>query len=397
MIFISAILGLLAGTLTGLIPGLHINLVSIFVLSLFSNFDFISAEDAFIFIVSMGITHTFLDFIPSTFIGVPSEDTIMSIMPAHKMVIEGDGQRAIFLALIGSLFSFLICLLLVPVFLILFPLIASFLEGNIGIALLFVILLLFFIEGKNGKLRLSFIIFSLSGILGYFVLNSRMDEPLFPMLSGLFGLSMIICSLKQKSYIPKQKQCSFIEICKEKIHKSHLFAVLGGGITGFLPGIGSSQAAVIGGLFQKDSDHESFIVMNGGINTVNFFVSMITLFTIGKARNGALVVAKEIMKNFEFDFLVIVLICLIFVSLSATLIGIFFSRKLSLNIAKFDYGLILKIILILIILATVLLSGFYGIIVLGLATIIGIIAIRLNVPKHNCMACILVPVLLWTI
>ena len=391
------LVGITAGIITGLIPGLHINLVAVFVASIAPMIDFVPPEYLFLFIVCMGVTHTFLDFIPSTFVGVPSEATALSVLPGHRMVLQGEAQRAIFLSLIGSLCSFVLCVLLLPILLFIFPLLARFLDGKVGISLLFIMLFIFYIESRRTLLVYSLLIFFAAGILGYGVLNSKIAEPLFPMLSGLFGVSIILTSLREKAKLPEQKQLSFLSLLKEKINKTHLLAVFTGSITGFLPGIGSSQAAAIGSALAPLKNNEEFLMMQGGINTVNFFISLLTLFTINKARNGALVAAQKIFKGFDLDFLILVVVSLLIVAVCATMIGIFITRQLTQYLARIDYVLVLKIILLLIVFATVLLSGWLGIIVLILASVIGMLAQKLLVPKHLCMACIIVPVIVWTL
>ncbi|HDM43737.1 MAG TPA: hypothetical protein ENG02_00910, partial [Candidatus Woesearchaeota archaeon] len=63
---LSILLGILVGTFTGLIPGLHINLVSIFAITYFTSINPIYLA---IFIFAMSITHTFLNAIPSVLLG----------------------------------------------------------------------------------------------------------------------------------------------------------------------------------------------------------------------------------------------------------------------------------------------------------------------------------------
>ncbi len=391
-------LGTVMGVITGLTPGLHINLVAVFLASISSFLvRFVEPQYLFLFIVCMGITHTFLDFIPSTFIGVPSEATALSVLPAHRMVLEGHAQRAIFLSMIGSLCSFILCFIFFPFLLLLFPIVDSFLAGRIGIALLFIILFVLYLESKRTPLRYVLIIFSAAGILGYAVLNSRMTEPLFPLLSGLFGISVLLGSLRNKSTIPAQRSISFISLLKDKINRTHLLALAAGSITGFLPGIGSSQAAAVGSALLARLDQEEFLMMQGGINTVNFLVSLLTLFTIGKARNGALVAAQKIFVGFDFTFLITVMLSLLVVVLAATVLGVFITRKLAQYILWVDYILVLKIILLSVVFATVLLSGWIGLVVLILASVIGVLAQRLLVSKHLCMSCIIVPVIVWTL
>ena len=58
---------------------------------------------------------------------------------------------------------------------------------------------------EKGKRIKSLLLFILSGILGIIVFSiPNMKQPLFPMLSGLFGFSIMLVSLLQKSEIPKR-------------------------------------------------------------------------------------------------------------------------------------------------------------------------------------------------
>lgn len=118
-ILLFAIAGSLIGCVTGLVPGLHVNTIALLFLSVTSSFfPFLSSfgSNPYLIlsslIVAASLSHTFLNIIPSTFIGAPEEDTALVLLPAHAMLLEGNGYKAISLSAIGSLgavlFSFLI-------------------------------------------------------------------------------------------------------------------------------------------------------------------------------------------------------------------------------------------------------------------------------------------------
>jgi len=90
---LALILGVLAGTITGLSPGIHINLIASTLMAYLGSFSSVPLIALAVFIVSMSITHTFLDFIPSIFLGAPEEDSFLSVLPGHKMLQEGHGTR----------------------------------------------------------------------------------------------------------------------------------------------------------------------------------------------------------------------------------------------------------------------------------------------------------------
>ena len=107
------LIGIAFGTITGLIPGIHINLIGATLVSLsFSLFYKISPIYLVVFITSMSITHTFLDFIPSIFLGCPDTDTELSILPGHQLLKQGQGYQAILLTSYGSLAAILILTLI---------------------------------------------------------------------------------------------------------------------------------------------------------------------------------------------------------------------------------------------------------------------------------------------
>ena len=74
MLLAGVFAGFILGLFTGLVPGIHVNTVSLFIL-LFApkeNEFFVSA------IISMAVTQSFVDFIPTTVLGLPEEETAMS-------------------------------------------------------------------------------------------------------------------------------------------------------------------------------------------------------------------------------------------------------------------------------------------------------------------------------
>jgi putative membrane protein len=116
-----AALGVGFGVLTGLTPGVHVNNIAILMLTISPGLlaglmflqDFgISISFITILlctvIIATSIAHTFLDFIPSTFLGAPEGETALSVLPAHSMLLEGRGYEAVALSAMGS-FGAILC------------------------------------------------------------------------------------------------------------------------------------------------------------------------------------------------------------------------------------------------------------------------------------------------
>lgn len=118
-IIIALLAGVLLGSITGLTPGIHITLVAFFILSALA-FLHVSPIALTVFIVAMSICHTFIDFIPSIFLGAPDEDSVLSVLPGHEMLIKGEGYEAVILTLYGSVIGIFLILLFAPLFIFFF-------------------------------------------------------------------------------------------------------------------------------------------------------------------------------------------------------------------------------------------------------------------------------------
>jgi putative membrane protein len=71
-ILIFTLIGISAGIFTGIIPGIHINLISTLILSISPLLlKYFNVYSLMVFIIAMSITHSFLDSIPSIFLGAP--------------------------------------------------------------------------------------------------------------------------------------------------------------------------------------------------------------------------------------------------------------------------------------------------------------------------------------
>ena len=195
-ILVAIILGLIAGTITGLVPGIHINLIALILFSSSAFFlQFTTPLILVVFIISMAITHTFLDFIPSIFLGAPDEDTALSILPGHAFLLKGKAYGAVRLTIIGSFFGLLVVLALAPLFIVTLPHFYPYLIKTIAFLLIIIIIFLILREEKPKRI-LALFIFLLSGILGYASLNfALIKQPLFPLFTGLFGASLLSISI----------------------------------------------------------------------------------------------------------------------------------------------------------------------------------------------------------
>src|SRR3989344_2819436 len=232
-ILMALMLGVLTGVLTGLTPGIHINLVSVLVLSFSPALLLITSPIVLaVYIISLAITHTFLDALPSIYLGAPDEAQALNVLPGHRFLIKGMGHAAITYTVIGALSSLLLSLLLFPLFIFSMKVIEPVIKDYIGY---FLVLIMAYMILKDKKRFFSFIMFLISGILGIIVLSlPNTNQPLLPLLSGLFGFSILVESLLQKSRIPEQNTNAKLNLPKKNLVKAGAAATGMGFIAAFL-------------------------------------------------------------------------------------------------------------------------------------------------------------------
>jgi len=396
---IAALLGILAGIFTGLIPGIHINLVSLLVVSLSVYLlDIFSFTALGVFIISMAITHTFLDILPAIFLGAPDADTALGVLPGHKLLLQGMGYEAVKLTVIGSLFSLILALFLFPLFIIIVPNIYKNIQPLIGFILLFIVAYMILIEKSlNGKFW-AFVVFSMAGILGIIALTMpNLKQPLFPLLSGLFGISMLIVSLSNKVEIPKQRITDTIKIPKFENIRALVAGTFSGSFVSFFPGLGPAQAAILGSQIMGKLGTYSFLILIGSINTVNMVVSLVSLYTINKARNGAVLAIRELLTSIDLNTLIIFLGTILFAGGIATFLALYLTRIFIKLVEKVNYSYLAISVIMLITILVFYFSSWMGLFILVVATAIGIIPNIVNVKRSHSMGCLMLPVILFFI
>lgn len=382
-------LGTLFGTFTGLIPGIHINLISVILISLsVSIFSNINPIYLVVFITAMAITHTFLDFIPSVFLGCPDTDTELSILPGHEMLKQGLGYEAVTLSNYGSLVAiFILIIISVPAIFIVSKS-YNLIEKSIPFLLIAVSLFMVFSEKQKTS---ALAVFLLTGILGFFVLNLQtLNKPLLPLLTGLFGSSMLIISIKNKFQIPKQ----IITKTKPHLLKPLVGSAIASPICSFLPGLGSGQAAIIGNTIAR-TDRKGFLILLGSTNTLVMGFSFISLYAISRTRTGAAAAIQELTGILSGKILFLILIVVIISGIVSFFLTNFIAEFFAKKIEKVNYTKLSAGILIFLTVIVYLVSDFLGLITLILATFTGIYSISLGVRRTQMMGALLLPTIIY--
>jgi len=391
LLIIFVLLGVLIGILTGLMPGLHINLVAAAIVFLlpFLKLDPLLAS---ILILSISITHIFLDFVPTTFLGVPTPDNATSMLPSHELVLKGRAYESIFLSAFGCLIGILLISSITP---FIFPVVyKSYSMMSKFIPYLLIISLLILLMKEKNKVW-AFITILAAGIFGISAFSLNINQVLFPMFSGLFGLSSLIASINCKINIPEQK-ITEVRISAAKTPLMLLKSLLASLLVGFLPGTGPAQAAVIATSLSKNNERKDYIMITAAINSIVMVIAVIALFTINKARNGAVAIISGIFpESLTWQYFALFLAVILLASGIAAIATITISKIFLKIFRKINYRLLSFLIIFIITAMVILISGAAGLLILAIATCIGLIPIAKKVSRNHLMACLIVPIVLY--
>ena len=172
-------------------------------------------------------------------------------------------------------------------------------------------------------------------------------------------------------------------------------SVFSGSLTGMFPGLGAAQAAIIASNITGRIGMYSFMVLVGGINTVNFLFSLVTLLVLNKARNGAILVINKLLGDIDLTVMIVFLFTALVVVGIATFLAVRISKIFCKYIVRVNYKALVCSIMGFITILTIYFDGMIGLLVLIVSTSIGLIASEIGVGKNHLMGCLILPVILF--
>ena len=385
---------------TGMIPGIHVNTAGaiIFASSTFL-LTIVSPEFLCVLMVSMSIAHALIEFVPSMLLGVPQEGTATSILPGHRMVLQGRSKEVIRVVSVGGFGAIIVTILMLPVFAIALPVLHDISKPYTWIILLGAsIYLTRHMTGNFRDFLWAILLFVLSGVLGWIIFQTPISSGITLMctFSGLFGISTILFSLNDSSTIPHQNPFYELNIDYNK------FKSIFGAILGFLPGFGPAQGTVIaqavsGTNDNNDDDTVNFLLATSGLNISDCLFSLIAIYIIGNPRSGIAVYMSYLIFEMGLNHLAIFIFAsLIAVSVSLVLslkLGDSFSRLMGgVDYKKLSIGvIILQIVILYLFIFYYKAPVFYMSLALITSTAMGMLPHYIGIGKSHLMGVLIIP------
>ena len=405
---IACFIGILIGTTTGMIPGIHVNTAGAI---LFASSSFlltiVSPEFLCVLMVSMSIAHALIEFVPSMLLGVPQEGTATSILPGHRMVLQGRSKEVIRIVSVGGFGAIIVTIAMLPIFAIALPILHDISKPFTWMILLVASIYLTHRLTRNFRDFLwSLLLFVLSGILGWIIFQTPISSgtTLMCIFSGLFGISTILFSLNDSSTIPHQNPFYELNLDYPKF-KSIFAGGITGAILGFLPGFGPAQGTVIaqavsGTNDNDDDDTVNFLLATSGLNISDCLFSLIAIYIIGNPRSGIAVYMSYLIFEMGLNHLAIFIFAsLIAVSISLVLslkLGDSFSRLMGgVDYKKLSIGVILlQIVILYIFIFYYKAPVLYMTLALVTSTAMGMLPHYIGVGKSHLMGVLIIPAII---
>ncbi len=387
-----SLLGTFLGFIAGLVPGIHSNTFASLTLIYSSKFSNPAA-----IIISSSIAYTIANILPTVLLGVPDEETAIAVHPANQMVLEGRGFEAVTISAVSSFLAVVISFLLYPAVWFLgvnYSAVTSF----IPVALIAISALLILTErgeefgGRYSAWRKRFyalLVFTVSGFTGIvaFQVSEYVTDPLgsilLPLLTGLFGVPILLQTTGGR--IPQQR-------VRFRLPDSN--AVSAGTVAGFLvslfPGVSSGVATVLSTVGIRG--REEYVAAVSAANSANAVLCFFMLISASRTRSGAAEALKQ-LGAFPSLFEIVAistLSALVALPLTLAVAKVAFS-----HITRLQFSKISLAVLAFLIALTYILTGFMGVMILFVSSVIGMSAPLLGVRRVNCMGCLIIPVLLY--
>ncbi|CAI8249323.1 MAG: tripartite tricarboxylate transporter permease [Candidatus Thermoplasmatota archaeon] len=478
----SMFFGIGLGSMTGLIPGFHVNNVALILLSLTPSFLALGIPLFAVasIIVACGIVHTFLNYIPSALIGAPDADQALSLLPGHRMLLAGEATKGVAYSARGSQLGLLLTLPLLLLIRVLFgPELELYAEMRDALPWILLIISFFLLITETTRLpwpswiqnitggvlgddsRITGFItatayFLLCGFYGFAVFSLPATSPvgmpnaslLLPSLAGLFGIANLIDIYSTTQELPPQNEDWEMPPSGPLLMPCFLSSVAGT-FMAVLPGMTAAQATVMvmsgrnvaawakgeegwGMDFEnltmpeisdddlmaralaaadseempidevfKERDMEIIAILSA-VNTAVTVSVLGFLYVIGRSRSGATLALKQMYPIDTWieleptaDFL-----RLLAVTVASGLIAIPIMFQVGRGVLKLHEMIPLQTMLMSVIIFVTLLvwfsTGWIGIGVLIVGTVMGLLPPRIGIRRSHGMGIIIVPIMIYT-
>lgn len=412
------LLGTGFGVLLSWLPGFHIYNLMALIMVVYPVF--LEMPESFpFFALGALVAFVYLSILPSVYLSVADESLILMLFPTQRYLLLGRGHEAVWLSLLGAIAGSIILVLagltIIPIIL---PPLYQLFSPYITWILLAIIVFMFLSEWlkagdreKTPGRRLwvawqqelgGIMVFLAAGFLGFFVMNTGFVPARFayvrltPMFIGFFGMPWVLQNILSRRIIPRQYTRDRVRASVFGVVNGSVAGAFGGTIAAFFPIVTGGMGALVAGHMASSRGDDVFIVSQGA-NRVLYYVGAFFLLFVPTARltrgAGAWLVSSIYTPKswLEFYYAAGSILLASGISLIAT---IYLSKLLAQVLTHTNYVKLSYIVAVVLTIICYLLAGIPGVIVMIVATMIGLASVVFNTRRSYCLGGLIFPVLI---
>ncbi len=411
------LIGAVIGSALSMLPGLHVyNVIGFFLLFYFTASFVLDPMLMVLMLIGMLVSYAFVFTIPSIYFSAPDDSTMFVLMPSLRYLKEGRGHEAVVLIATGALTGLFAIVLFVPLLMgplsIVWDIVSTHLHWIIGAVIAYMLLSEFpkdFGRHKNPlhglkegwkTIMAGYLTFFLSSILGVITFNKTIVpadhafQSLMAPLIGLFATSSIILNLISKYDIPEQNIPKSVDSTPKELLHGAVAGSSGGLFAAFLPAVTAGVGGYMASHAFAQKGDKSFLVSMGASRVV-YYVGAIALFFLPvlHLRRGALAMGINLFftpESVQQFYLVDMGIAI--AGIFAFFVVIYASKFLAKRIYKINPKVLNLIVLGIVVALVYFMTSWQGLIIMSVATAIGLIPVLFNSRRSHCLAVILVPI-----
>jgi len=414
----TSLIGAVLGCAIALVPRLHVFNVAGFALLLYAQMPFVLSEQALaLFLLGAPVGWSVVNVIPTVFLFAPDDAHATAVLPATKYLLHGRGAEAATLIGSGSLGALLGLVLLSPILDEVVRPLRAILQPHTGWILTAIIAFLLLGEWPRADdlasplrrlisawtyLGAGLLTFALSGLLGMvlFYRSPIAVESAFvnlmPAFVGLFAAPGLLQVLVFGTRPPRQQVSPWREVEPRLLLRGSLTGLSGGLFASILPVVSGGIGGLLAGHATALWNERLFMISLGASKVAYYVGSLLLLFVPGLTltRGGMAWMISSIYVPYGWRtyWLAVAAVALCGALAFVVLVAMarFAARLANAWSPQWLAGGALGLVTAL----TMALTGWGGLLVMGVATTIGLIPVLVGGRRINGLGVLLVPITL---
>ncbi len=410
----AALAGAAAGCLLALLPGLHVYSFAALALLL------IPLQSDALAMAFMGalVGWATVNTLPMVFLRTADDAQAMAVLPATRYMLQGRGAEAALLTGAGSLCAMLALVILAPALDEIVRPLRAVLQPHLGWMLLAIMVFLLLGEWPRhndlagtpmGRLRSAWaylgaglLTFFLSGLLGL-ALFYRNPMPLdaafqglMPAFTGLFAVPALLQLMLSKGRAPAQSSAEISALQPNLLLRGAATGVAGGLFATLLPVVTGGIGGLLAGHATAQRDERAFMISLGASKAAYYIGSLLLLFLPGvtAARGGmASMIGSTFVPYGWHSYWLAVAAVGLCGALSFAFLWMM-TKWAARHAHQLRVQWIATVSLIILCVLVMGFTGLAGMVVMAVATGIGLIPLVAGGRRLNCLGILLVPVTL---